>query len=234
MAFPWKSFMGGREQDKETRKFLDSLSTVSTGALAGVPDAITIDTTRKILTNWTDSKESGTFSGKVDRANGEITIPRDGIYIVEGNIPGLVNSTAGQLQDALVFIRSSTRGDRTVSGLQIPATRPSRIVSNFNILDSYSEDEVLSVAFDATAAIGDFTPFDASFSVHEVLFGDIGLVIPTGAPQDGNPYLLLNGQWVQLALFLALFFPDCPDDGQLYVRRHGEWVLFEDAEEEVD
>lgn len=162
MSFQWQSFMEGRTQDREIRKFLDSVAP-QIGAFRGAPADVVFDTTRSIITTWPTTLEAGVFDGKTDASLGEITIPADGAYAVSATLTGVLTGGAAS-GEGIAYIRSSLTGDLPVqAGPVILGTL--RAGFSFATWGQFTENEVLSLALDATANLGTLTFASGSFEV---------------------------------------------------------------------
>lgn len=162
MPFPWKSYMAGREQDREIRKFMDSLAP-QIGAFRGAPANFALDTTREIIKAWPTTLEVGAFDGNTNASLGEITIPSDGVYAVTATFTGVLSGGAAS-GEAVAYLRSSTAGDLPVQAG--PVTLGTlRAGFTFAIWGQYNTGEVLSIALDATANLGTLTFVGASFEI---------------------------------------------------------------------
>lgn len=130
----------------------------SAATLRGTPPAITVGTTRVVITGWPTVEESINFAGKANGTTGQITIPRNGIYNVIGTIVGLLPGGT-QNEDVLLFLRSSTLGDRPISSYLLAPTRTSWLSWSWAFASAFSENEILSLAVDATANLGNTLTF---------------------------------------------------------------------------
>ena len=162
MSFPWTVYMNGRQQDRQIRKFLDSVAP-QIGAFRGAPASVAFDTTRSIITTWPTILESGAFDGRADASLGEITIPADGTYAVSATLTGVLSGGAAS-GEGIAYIRSSLTGDLPVQAG--PVTLGTlRAGFSFATWGQFSENEVLSLALDATANLGTLTFASGSFEV---------------------------------------------------------------------
>lgn len=136
----------------------------SAATLRGTPPAVTVSTTRVVITGWPTVEEGPNFQDKANGTTGQITIPRGGIYNVIGTIVGLLNGGT-QNEDVLLFLRSSIQGDRPISSYLLVPTRTSWLSWGWAFATAFTENEVLSLAVDATANLGNLTFWPTNFTV---------------------------------------------------------------------
>lgn len=141
------------------------------GAMRGAPAALAFDTTRSVVETWPEVYETQDFVGKTDGAEGEITIPETGSYLVGFNLTGVLTGGVAD-GEGIAYLRSSTAGDLPLqAGPVVLGTL--RAGFSFTTWGQFSADEVLSVALDATADLGTVTFTSGSFMV-ALLAKDLG------------------------------------------------------------
>ena len=161
--FPWQAYMSGRQQDREIRQFVDRLTPITFGGLRGLPDSVSLDTTRSVITNWPTVYETPDFTGFIDPSQGEITAPEAGTYRIAATLTGVLSGGAVS-GEVILFLRSDTRGDAWITADSI-VLGTQRIGLSFDTWAEFNEGEVLSLALDATGNLGTLTFANASFEV---------------------------------------------------------------------
>lgn len=169
MSFPWQSYMSGRSQDREIRKFLDTLSTtaVSFASMSGTPSPPLISKARVPVGGFTRSFEGVGFEGRVDRAGGKVDIPVNGLYQVSGTIAGTVKGFTAP-SEILLYVRIADQTDYgPIAAYPLTPNRASNpIALPFSLLDDLIGGESISLQIEASEDINEIlTPIYASFQV---------------------------------------------------------------------
>ena len=153
MPFPWQSFMGTRQQDREIRSFFDQLSDspLAFGALRGAPTSPVISTTRVTVTGFPITAEGRGFAGMTDGAAGTIEVPETGDYQISGTLGGQMMGHTSNAEIVL-FVRPSGRADLgPVTAYSLDANRASFVGLPFFLFDTLTKGETISLQLDANA-----------------------------------------------------------------------------------
>lgn len=168
MPFPWKSYMSGRAQDREIRKFLDQVAP-SSAALRGAV-GFSADVTRQAVVSWPVGDQWPDASDLVDLDNGSITVPGPGIYRIAGVLAGTLFPGSTGVERTLLYLRSTVYGDRAISE-SVSLAASDDIALPFSFVDALEDGEILSLATEATADLGFVLGQACAFGVELITAG---------------------------------------------------------------
>ncbi len=136
-------------------------------AMAGVPASMTLDATRRIITNYGAEWASSTFLGSVDEAAGTIEVVTAGLFRVTGSVQGDQGNNSFN-EAAFLFLRrdDGAQVDFDLAGYEIPNNKTtSRSWNATRLVAVTIVPAVFSLGLYATGGLGTFTFAGASFDI---------------------------------------------------------------------